>query len=322
MWQDLVSDWSPQEQELLRSSWRPSTLQTDRAPIQRWLRWSKKMEVNSRSPRGQDIARFLANLSITEGLSYNTILLHRSAISTFCAGGPPLDSSTDFLVRQTLKAISITRPREIKSPIWDARILLNWLSKPTVNLSFFETSRRTAALLLLASGRRIHDLTLLKISKDYLENLGNEIIMWPTFGSKTDRSSFRQSGWKISRHPNIWLCPITWVRAMLKRSEERRRESNVNALFITIHGDVKPASRTVIANWIRSVLKEAGIDSSPGSIRSAVASRSWLDDLPVQDILDRGNWKCSGTFKKHYYREVSGRFQMDPSLSFPKFTPI
>ena len=152
------------------------------------------MEVNPRSPKGQDIARFLADLSITEGLSYNTILLHRSAISNFCAGGPPLDSSTDFLVRQTLKAISITRPREIKSPIWDARILLNWLSKPTVNLSFFETSRRTAALLLLASGRRIHDLTLLKISKDYLKNLGNEIIMWPTFGSKTDRSSFKQSG--------------------------------------------------------------------------------------------------------------------------------
>ena len=185
------------------------------------------MEVNPKSPKGQDIARFLADLSITESLSYNTILLHRSAISTFCAGVPPLDSSTDFLVRQTLKAISITRPREIKSSIWDAQILLNWLSKPTVNLSFFETSRRTAALLLLASGRRIHDLTLLKISKDYLENLGNEIIMWPTFGSKTDRSSFRQSGWKISKHPNIWLCPITWERVILKRSEERRRDSNV-----------------------------------------------------------------------------------------------
>ena len=70
---------------------------------------------------------------------------------------------------------------------------------------------------------------------------------------------------------------------------------------------------------------EAGIDSSLRSIRSAVASRSWLDDLPVQDILDRGNSKCSGTFKKHYYREVSGKFQMDPScdaaISFRPATP-
>ena len=93
----------------------------------------EKMKINPKSPQGQDVSRFLADLSIREGLSYNTILLHRSAITTFCAGGPASDSSTGFLVRRTLKAISITRPREIKSHIWDARILLNSLSKPTVN---------------------------------------------------------------------------------------------------------------------------------------------------------------------------------------------
>ncbi|XP_033212269.1 uncharacterized protein LOC117169871 [Belonocnema kinseyi] len=280
------------------------------------------MGVNPRSLQGQNVARFLADLSITEGLSYNTILLHRAAITTFCAGGPASDASTDFLVRQTLKAISIAKPREIKSPIWDARILLNWLAKPTDTLSLFEISRRTATLLLLASGRRNHDLTLLRMSKDYLENREDDIVMWPTFGSKTDRVSFRQSGWRISKHPNIWLCPITWIRTKLKRAQERRKDFNVDALFITIYGDVKPASRTVIPNWIRSVLKKAGIDASPGSIRSGIASRSWLDDLPVQDILDRGNWRCSETFKKHYYREVSNDNQLDPSLSFPKFTPI
>ena len=62
-----------------------------------------EVKVNLRSPKGQDIARFLADLSITKGLSYNIILLHRSAISTFCAGGPPLNSSTDFLVRRLSK---------------------------------------------------------------------------------------------------------------------------------------------------------------------------------------------------------------------------
>ena len=127
----------------------------------------------------------------------------------------------------------------------------------------------------------LHDLTLLKISKDYLENLGDEIILWPAFGSKTDGTSFRQSCWRLSRHPKIWLCPIMWIRAMFKKSEERRKDGNVDDLFITFFGPVKAASRTMIASWIRSVLKDTEIHAPPRSIRSAVASRGWLDDLPI-----------------------------------------
>ena len=130
--------------------------------------------IDPKPPQGQDLARFLADLSITEKLAYNTILLHKSAIATFCAGNKATSLSSDFLVRQ---AVSISRPREVKSPIWDAQNLLDWLSTPTDNFKFFEVSRRTAALLLLASGRRIHDLTRLKISKDYLVNLGDKIIL-------------------------------------------------------------------------------------------------------------------------------------------------
>ena len=135
VWEDLFKDWSPQEKELIGSSWRHSTLQ------------SEKMKTNSKYPRGQDLARFLADLSITKGLSYNTILFHKSAITNYCAGRPSSDSSTDFLVWHTVKVILIIKPREIKSRIWDTQILLAWLAKPTNNLSFFETSRRTAASL-------------------------------------------------------------------------------------------------------------------------------------------------------------------------------
>ena len=200
--------------------------------------------------------------------------------------------------------------------------LLNWLSTRTDNLSFFEVSRRTEVLLLLASGRRVHDLTLLKILRDFLVNLGDEIILWTVFGSKRDRASFRQSGWKLSRHPDIWLCPVTWIRAMLKRSEERRKKEDIVALFITVVGTVRAASKTIIAGWVRSARKDADIDASPGSIRSAVGSRGWLDDLSVQDILDRKNWKSVETFRRHYCRKVQGISQRTSSLLSSNFTPI
>lgn len=62
------------------------------------------------------------------------------------------------------------------------------------------------------------------------------------------------------------------------------------------------------------MLKDAGIDASPGSIRAAVASRGWIDDMPVQEILDRGNWRCSETFTRHYCRQVT-REEEAPAIS-------
>ncbi|XP_046612853.1 uncharacterized protein LOC124301607 [Neodiprion virginianus] len=322
VWGELVNDWSTQEKELVKGSWRRSTLETYKTPIRRWINWCEQNNINPGAPRGQDLARFLANLFITQDLAYSTILVHKSAVATFCSGNSSGTLSSDFLVHRVLKAISIAKPRERRTEIWDAQVLLDWLSTPADKLSFFEISRRAAAVLLIASGRRIHDLTLLKISKNFITNLGNEIILWPDFGSKTDRGSFRQSGWKLSRHPNIWLCPVTWLRALLKKSEDRRATEGLDQVFITVTGPVKPASTSVIGGWIRSVLKAAGIDASPGSIRSAVASRGWLDNIPIQDILDRGNWKCVETFRKHYCRQVKGSDQGNSSLLFTNFTPI
>ncbi|XP_074113489.1 uncharacterized protein LOC141536690 isoform X2 [Cotesia typhae] len=282
VWGNQVRDWSQEEKELIKDSWRQSTLETYRAPIRRWLEWCSETGVNPGAPRGHELARFLANLGIKDKLAPSTILVHKSAISTFCSGGNVTSLSSDFLVRQVLKGISLSRPRENHAPIWDAQSLYDWLSTSPPQLTFFEISRRTASLLLLASGRRIHDLTLLKISPGHLDNLGNEIILWPAFGSKTDRASFRQSGWMISKHENIRLCPVTWVRALLKKSEERRQGTELEELFITLTGPVKAASRTVIAGWIKSALKAAGVDATPGSVRSAVASRGWLDNLPFR----------------------------------------
>ncbi|KOB79390.1 Neuropeptide receptor A33 [Operophtera brumata] len=62
----------------------------------------------------------------------------------------------------------------------------------------------------------------------------------------------------------------------------------------------KAASRTVIASWVKSALAEAGIIASPGSIRSAVASKNWADNVPVDEILSRGNWRSGNTFRQFY----------------------
>ena len=67
-------------------------------------------------------------------------------------------------------------------------------------------------------------------------------------------------------------------------------------MFISITGLIKAATKTMISGWIQSIFKEADVRAPPGSIRAAVASKSWLENRPLDKILSRGNWKCYETF--------------------------
>lgn len=303
-WADQVAHWSASERQLLRKSWRDSTLTTYKAPINRWTTWCRLNNIDPKSPKGNDLARFLAKLHLEDHLAYRTILLHKSAIITYSAAE---ELTKNFFVQQVLKAISIMRPIERKEKIWDTEIIFNWLKETPNSGTLFEVSRRTAIILLLASGRRVHDLTLLDIAEENLiEKLDKSLILWPKFGSKTDNANARQSGWLLKQHSDLRLCPVKHVKELINVTLNRRLSENtdINSLFISITGKVKSATRTQIAGWIRTIFKEIDINAPPGSIRAAVASRSYSEQQPIEEILKRGNWRSAATFKKHYCRVV------------------
>ncbi|KAG6438888.1 hypothetical protein O3G_MSEX000301 [Manduca sexta] len=321
-WSEHISHWSVDEQKLLNSSWRSSTLETYKAPIKRWQSWCKSNDTNDKSPKGEDIARFLANLFLKENLAFNTILLHKSAIFTHCRPWKE-NYNKNFFIQQILKAISLARIPTKKTPIWDTKILFDWLLATPHCETLFDISRRTALILLLASGRRIHDLTLLEVTEESLVIENDKIILWPKFGSKTDTGTHQQSGWLLLKNQNVNICPVRHVMKLLKISKNRRASGgNIISLFISIMGVIKPASRTIIAGWIRSIFREVKIDAPPGSIRSAVASKSWVEDRPVQEILDRGNWRSMSTFTNHYCRRVQRRNDHSEDLLQRTFSVI
>lgn len=205
-----------------------------------------------------------------------------------------------------LKAIDMAAPRLRRNTIWDVQSLIVWMRNEIVGeKSIFQVSRRLALILLLASGRRVHDLTLLRIDDDNMVLTKDFVCFWPEFGSKTDRASHRQSGWKLLRHKEKVMDPVFWSSKLLEVSQARRNgERGSRNLFLTSRGVAGPASRTVIAGWVRSALKSAGIDFSAGSMRSAVASKRWSDGVPLDDILKCGNWRGKNNVFKHYFKQV------------------
>lgn len=304
-WSKNLIGWDDSQLNLLKSSWRPSTRKTYKVAWDRWISWNTKHGLNPFQPSGSTLAKFLADLFLKQNLSYNTILVHKSVVSTLCNTELAGYLSSHVLVKHVLKSIALAKPIQHKTLIWNVDALLSFLEKYKVDeTNTFSISRHTAVLLLLCSGRRVHDLTLLDVDEEHFVDNNDHIVLWPKFGSKTDNCDFRQSGWKLMSNQTKNLDPVFWVKCCAKLLRDRRIAAQCTNLFLNLRGEAKAATRTVIGGWIKTLLTEAGILSSPGSIRSAVASKNWADNMPIDEILSRGNWRSGNTFRQFYRREI------------------
>lgn len=305
-WEDLTKDWTTTQKSILEAGWRSSTLKTYKSAWDRWCAWCHQTDVSPKNPSPDILAKYLIHLHCNEKLAYRTILTHKSVISRFGSPASESDLGSHILVKQTLKGIANKSIKHQKPPIWNPQVLVSYLlNEQSPTESLFNASRRCAILLLLASGRRVHDLTLLSIADDKCIIDSDTITFWPEYGSKTDTPNYQQSGWQLLSGLEENIDPVFWIKKVLSLSASRRREAGgIFNLFLTTTGAAKAASRTIIAGWVRTILKDAGIDSSAGSIRSAVASLNWVESFTIEDILARGNWRSSNTLLTFYRKPL------------------
>ncbi|CAH2009596.1 unnamed protein product [Acanthoscelides obtectus] len=270
-WARGLTHWKGKDAQLLTSSWKKSSLKTHSAPWREWLAWCSRNNI-PQDPSPDQVAQYLGFLHRQKKLAPSTIKLYKSnpMRSERLAGNP--------IVRHMLKAIDLSRPPATnRKQTWDVNKLLSW----------------------------IHGLTLLKVDEYSMELNDATVILWPEFGSKTDKSLYRQSGWFLKRCSKIQHDPVFWIHQMVAVTSTRRKvKDGLINLFITTRGQVKPASRTVLAGWIKTAFSEAGISFPPGSIRSAVASARFENNVPLDIILEKDNWQGSQNFYKYYYKEI------------------
>lgn len=310
-WSPQISDWSLRDKSLLSSAWRSSTISSYRKPWSRWTTWAKSRGVNVCFPTPQSLAQFLAHLFYDVKLAPASIMVHKSVVATMSNPDNSSALSSHPIVTKMIKGITFSSKSSSSSEsrvIWNVSDLQEWISANPPRLSsFFDVSRHLALLFLLSSGRRLHDLTLLHIDAQHFQRSDDSITFWPAFGSKTDSASFRQSGWQYSisvSPPAIEWDLSYWLDVFLHLRKVRCGSLNLSSLFISSRGPVRPASRAIIAGWIKTALKSAGIPFSPGSLRSAVNTSLARDNFSLDMIMDRANWRSANTFLRHYYRPL------------------
>ncbi|XP_048484349.1 uncharacterized protein LOC125490131 [Plutella xylostella] len=307
-WASQCKSWSEDDLRVLESSWRKSTLKTYTPAWKRWHAWATSNHVPTNDPSAENLAKYLLHLRKDIKMAPKTIALHKSVVAKFANPLKCQELSSHVLVKQVLRGIFNSDPPVKRSLSWKIEDLLAFLKTyPLDEDNLFALSRHVAVLLLLASGRRVHDLTLLSIKDGMFEDNVIEMVFWPKFGSKTDSCSYRQSGWKLHKgldtEPRLDL--MNFIRKIISISKHRRDARNPDGLFITTRGSVRNASRTVIAGWIKTLFKEAGISASAGSFRAAVATHNWTSNrYSIEEIPQRGNWRSQNTFFRHYFKEI------------------
>ena len=211
-----------------------------------------------------------------------------------------------WLVSQFMKGIFHLRPSQSRH--------ISYLKSlgPNDSLSLKQLTLRTPTLLTILAGRRIHTLHMLSVIHMH-QSLDKVIfnIIGLTKCSKPTRSS-QPVAYRAYVEGEL-LCPVKWIYAYLAQRSEIVTQ-DFNEIFITFGKPHHPASKDLLAWWVKEVMGSSGMDIEifkSYSTRVASNSAGYKLGMPLQEVLKRGQWSNAGTFFTYYFREIEDSLDLD-----------
>lgn len=249
------------------------------------------------------IIYFLTKL-FQSGAQYGTLNTYRGALSLIIGS----HISTDDRIKRFFKGVFRLRPPIPKYEVtWDTTKVLDALSEwyPNDTLPLEKLTKKCATLLALTTAHRVQ--TLNKILVSNIESNSSQITIKIPDLIKTSRAGSNQPILCIPFFKDkLNICPATTLLCYIRKTTTLRQEEN---LFIAFKKPYKTVSAQSISRWIKSTLKDCGIDVSiftAHSTRHAATSRAFQKGVNIDVIRKTAGWSStSTTFGKFYNRIVS-----------------
>lgn len=279
--------------EILIHSIAPSTLRQYESCYRRWWLFNNKLETSPFIYNFNAIITFL-NEQVTRGTSYSLINCYSSALH-FIFDFPFQD---DKVLKRFLKGVEKSRPLKPRyQEIWDTSPVLELLAKwyPLETLCLQKLTFKPHRLQTLTKIRvdninffpRI-EILITDVIKTSFSNRTTPLLVLPYFAEKPE------------------LCVTLCLKTYLSVTDGFG--TNCNFLLLTLKPPVHHASSQTLSRWVKSVLKESGIDTSiysGYSIRHASTSAAFRAGVDIDEIRRTAGWSLqSNTFNKFYNRPV------------------
>ena len=296
---------------LIASSRRDSSNSSYSSAWNKWASWCDRRQISPFQCHVNVILDYLASM-FEEGYLYNTICFHRSAISAFHEGfeGKPIGEHPR--ISSLVTGVFNQRPPQPRfNIVWDVQVVLDYLKKISVKskeLSDKYLTLKTTMLIALTSASRslgIHhlDIRFMQISDSQIIFTYSKLHKSWKKGSKPPSLSFTEFP------EDEDLCVVKTLKTYLARSGQWRQNGQPTQLLLS---HIKPhiaVSSDTIARWIKTILKEAGINTqvfTAHSTRSASTSKAHSQGATLEEILARGSWSSkSSTWQRHYRKDVT-----------------
>ena len=275
-------------------------------------KWKSFIEyVQSKGLNFEDIDKgivisFLSHLFHVKRLKPSTISHYRSALSR-----PLLEYFNQDLncprIQCLLRGMRIRRPHEPSpKPQWSLKKVLTLLEN-VVNPSETNSLRKTAFLLLLATGWRISEIHACVREEEYSSfNERGSLLIKPhsSFLAKNGlRKRIKQreirtlvgSDGQVSK-----ICPVLATKQYLNKTNKHK----TGCLFLNPRSG-RAITLSQLRYQICSLITEADPDTRAKvhDIRKYAASITLQQDMLVGDLIEDFNWRSPATFYKFYFMQ-------------------
>jgi integrase len=275
--------------------------------LRQWWIYSKCHNIDAYSASIPIIISYLTDC-FEKGYSYQSLNCYRSALSLIIGSR----IGTDERVKRLFKGFYRLRPTRPKyDNIWNPEVVLTYFENlhPIVDSELEVITKKTAMLLILATGQRVQTLFHIKTKNIEITPVGITIIitdLLKTSGPR--RPSPKLIIPYLNNKPEI--CPAKTLLKYLEITQTFRQQNIlITKLFLTLKRPIKEASTQTISRWLRQTMKDSGIDMSrfsAHSTRHASSSRALREGLTVDSIMKAVGWSTrSSTFANHYNRPLA-----------------
>ena len=299
---------STEARDIVMASWRSSTCKQYYTYLARWETYCNERGITTFQPTIYHGIEFLADL-YKRGLGYSAINTARSALSTITPTTNGTFGNHPLVVR-FMKGVYEMKPSLPRYTLTSyVGKVLTFLANLPPNPSLKQLTMKLTMLLSLITGQRCQ--TLSKLDTRFMQRQPDKYIFTIRETLKTSKPGRHIDPIELNEYKaDQRLCVVQLITLYLAKTSEIRKP-DVTKLLISYAKPHKTVKSATIGKWVKSTMKDAGIDTtifSAHSGRSASTSYAKSAGIPLADILKAGGWSNAQTFAKYYDKPLSCNF--------------
>lgn len=294
-----------------------STINQYQGVWSKFLLYLASLRIRHHEVKINHVINFFSFYSESNNLAYKTLAVYKNALRLPLLFSLGLNLDCPLVVHYMLGLHAIKPPPSQRvMPPWDLSDLLLFLQSgefhPLETCSFLRLTQKTLALILLASGRRIHEVTAL--SRDFRRSGNKVVLFWPR--------GFRAKNYRVGHYPedpsirgmthffagprDLRNCPVESWKIYVNRRSLVTNPSDDSNFWTLSYKALFTVFKSLISDSRKFVRESTKIKMVPHQTKKFAVSycRKYFSDAEKRKLHQITGNKVFSTLSRYYVGSV------------------